>query len=272
MLGCELLKFGVLAFEPLRLGAMTPRLRYSKGTKSMVELEIAVQDAAGALAAAAGGATRIELCTALRLGGLTPSQGLVEQALEATAGRGSFVHVLVRSRGGGFVYDESEVATMEREIQALRRSGVHGIVIGALDPNGGIDTRALARWVDAAAGLVVTFHRAIDACPDPAAQLGVLAAAGVRRVLSSGGAGRSIDGLAALTRMAACAPAGFEVMAGGGVRIQDLTVLQRAGVDAVHLSARVAMSTAGPSGPGGGHADWDATSMELVEQARAALS
>lgn len=251
---------------------MTPRQRSTKGTTSMVDLEIAVQDAAGAMAAASGGATRVELCSALRLGGLTPSQGLVEHVLEATAGRGSFVHVLVRSRGGGFVYDKSEVATMEREIHVLRRAGVHGIVVGALDHSGGIDIGALARWVDAAEGLAVTFHRAIDACPDPAAQLGVLAAAGVRRVLSSGGAGRSIDGLAVLTRMAAGAPAGFEVMAGGGVRIQDLPLLQQAGVHAVHLSARVAVTAAGPSGPGGGNAEWDATSLELVGQARASLS
>lgn len=238
----------------------------------MIDLEIAVQDVAGALAAASGGAARVELCTALRLGGLTPSQGLVEQTLEVTAGRGAFVHALVRSRGGDFAYDHNEVATMAREISALRRAGVHGIVVGALAPGGGVDTEALRCWSDAAEGLTMTFHRAVDSCVDPVEQLATLVAAGVSRVLSSGGAGRSIDGLTVLARMAAEAPSGLEVMAGGGVRIQDLPALQRAGVDAVHLSARALASGVGRGGPGGGTADWDITSLELVQQARANLS
>lgn len=238
----------------------------------MVDLEIAVQDVAGALAAATGGAARIELCTALRLGGLTPSQGVAEQTLEATEGRGAFVHALVRSRGGGFVYDSHEVATMEREIRALRRAGVHGIVVGALTPDARIDTEALSRWVDAAEGMTVTFHRAIDSCPDPLGELTTMAEAGVSRVLTSGGAARSIDGLAVLAAMSAQAPAGFEVMAGGGVRIEDLPALERVGVDAVHLSARAVVPGVGPLGPGGGSSDWDVTCLELVREAHAGLS
>lgn len=238
----------------------------------MIDLEIAVQDVAGALAAASGGAARIEVCTALRMGGLTPSQGVAEQILEATEGRGAFVHALVRSRGGGFVYDSHEVATMEREIRALRRAGVHGIVVGALTPEAHIDTEALSRWVDAAEGLAVTFHRAIDSCPDPLGELATMAKEGVSRVLTSGGAVRSIDGLAVLKAMAAQTSAGFEVMAGGGVRIEDLPALERAGVDAVHLSARAVVPGVGPLGPGGGSSDWDVTCLELVREAHAGLS
>ncbi|MHA7270718.1 copper homeostasis protein CutC [Arthrobacter sp. HLT1-20] len=238
----------------------------------MTELEIAVQDAAGASAAMAGGATRVELCTALRLGGLTPSQGSVEAVLEAVQGTPNFVHVLVRSRGGGYVYSAMEISTMSREIRHLKAAGVHGVVVGALTPEGTIDMAALERWVDAAGGLPVTFHRALDACSDPLVQLKGLEGAGVTRVLTSGGAARSIDGLAVLASMVREGPVGIEIMAGGGVEIVDIAALRAVGVDAVHLSARVPYLDKYPAGPGGGAQELDTTSVELVRQASTALA
>ncbi|ALE05024.1 hypothetical protein AL755_05195 [Arthrobacter sp. ERGS1:01] len=243
----------------------------TKPVNDLAALEIAVQDAAGARAAVAGGASRVELCTALRTGGLTPSQGTVESVLAAADGRAGFVHALVRSRGGGYVYDAEEVDTMCREIRHLKAAGVGGVVVGALTANRSIDLGALEQWVEAADGLPVTFHRAIDACPDPLGQLARLAGSGVSRVLTSGGAVRSIDGLTVLEAMALHGPAGVEIMAGGGVRIQDLAALVSAGVDAVHLSARVPYLDVHPAGPGGGAQELDATSADLVELARLAL-
>lgn len=214
----------------------------------------------------------MELCTALRMGGLTPSQGTVEAVLEAAGGRAGFVHALVRSRGGGYVYDADEVDTMCREIRHLKAAGVHGVVVGALTAERAIDLAALEQWLEAADGLPVTFHRALDACADPLGQLARLAGSGVGRVLTSGGAVRSIDGLSVLTDMVRHGPAGIQVMAGGGVRIQDIGALVNAGVDAVHLSARVPFVDAQPAGPGGGAQELDSTSAELVELAHRAVT
>lgn len=238
----------------------------------MTDLEIAVQDATGAGAALAGGATRVELCTALRMGGLTPSQGSVEAVLERVQGHPDFVHALVRSRGGGYVYSDEEISIMAREIRHLKNAGVHGVVVGALTAEGAIDLAALEQWVAAADGLPVTFHRAIDATADPLVQLARLAGTGVGRVLTSGGAVNSIDGSSVLGAMVKQGPAGIEIMAGGGVRIPDIPALVGLGVDAVHLSARVPHLDPHPAGPGGGTQELDWTSSELVAQARAAVS
>lgn len=237
----------------------------------MTDLEIAIQDAAGARAAIHGGANRIELCTALRLGGLTPSQGSVEAVLEQAPGRLDFVHALVRSRGGGYVYSGEEIATMSREIRHLKAVGVHGVVVGALTEQGDIDLAALEQWVEAADGLPVTFHRALDACADPLSQFLRLQGTGVGRVLTSGGAVRSIDGSRALAAMVNQGPAGLDIMAGGGVRIGDIPALVALGVGSVHLSARVPFDDPHPAGPGGGAQELDATSAGLVAEARLAL-
>ncbi len=233
----------------------------------MTDLEIAIQDEAGADAALRGGATRVELCTALRLGGLTPSQGTVEAVLGRTEKEPDFVHVLVRSRGGGYVYSPDEIATMAREIKHLKAAGVHGVVVGALTPEGDIDLKALKRWTESAEGMQVTYHRALDACVDPLAQLMRLDGTGVCRVLTSGAAVRSIDGLQVLESMVREGPDGIEIMAGGGVRIQDIAALAAVAVDAVHLSARVSFVDRNPAGPGGGTQDLDVTSSDLVRQA-----
>ncbi|WP_304437697.1 copper homeostasis protein CutC, partial [Frigoribacterium sp. Leaf44] len=114
--------------------------------RSRPALEIAVTSAAGAVTARDGGADRVELCSALELGGVTPSQGLVE----ATVATGVPVHALVRCRPGGFVYDTDELDVMVREIRALVRSGVAGVVVGALREDGSLDVDALRWFVEAA--------------------------------------------------------------------------------------------------------------------------
>ncbi|ARC58122.1 Copper homeostasis protein CutC [Frondihabitans sp. 762G35] len=200
-------------------------------------LEIAVTSPAGALVAARGGADRIELCTALELGGVTPSQGLVEACTALPLP----VHVLVRPRPGDFVYDETEVALMEREVRAVVASGAAGVVVGALDARGGLDRETVARLVAAARSVRsdtrVTFHRAIDRAQDPLAVVAGLGALGVDRVLTSGGASCALDGVETLARLVDAA-ADVEVMAGGGVAPEHIGTLVDAGVAAVHLSAK----------------------------------
>jgi copper homeostasis protein CutC len=230
-------------------------------------VEIAVQDPAGARAAIGAGAARLELCQALDVGGLTPSLALLEGVLAAVDP--STVNVLVRPRGGGFVYSPEEVALVAADIRACVDRGAGGVVVGALTQAGGLDVDALRRWRDAAGPATLVFHRAVDAAADPAEVFDALVVEGVDRVLTSGGSPRSIDGLAALAAFSARSGA-VEVMAGGGVQPSDIPALFAAGVDAVHLSARSRAGHDAPSGPGGGSAGHDVTDPGIVAEAVAA--
>ncbi|ANJ26676.1 copper homeostasis protein CutC [Agromyces aureus] len=234
-----------------------------------LQVEIAVQDAAGVRIALEGGAARIELCQALGLGGLTPSAGLVEAAVAAAAEAQAtgFVHVLVRPRGGGFVYDADERDTIVRDIRLARSLGADGVVVGALTDAGTLDDDAIAEFLNAAEGLDVTVHRAVDASADPLASVLSLAGRGVRRVLTSGGGVDCRAGLPTLARMAAEVGGALEIMSGGGVRVTDIGDLAAAGVDAVHLSARGHDGRGGPSGPGGGIGGFDVTDAAIVRAA-----
>lgn len=230
-------------------------------------LEIAVQDPSGAATAAAAGADRVELCSALDVGGLTPSLATIEGAVAV----GIPVNVLVRPRGGGFRYRAAELSLMVRDVAAAVAAGASGVVVGALTDDGVLDLPAIAALCEAAAGRDVTVHRCVDVLDDPAGVLEALAELGVRRVLTSGGAPTAIEGAATLRRMVTVAAGRVEVMAGGGVRAADIPALLEVGVGAVHLSARAQTSDAGPAGPGGGPAGYDMTSAELVREAARAL-
>lgn len=231
-----------------------------------VAVEIAVQDAASARTAAAAGADRVELCSALATtGGVTPSIGLVE----AVVAVGLPVHVLIRPRPGGFVHDADERAVMLRDVRAALAAGAAGVVSGGLTEDGRVDADLLARLVDATGDAVFTFHRAIDAVDavdDRIAALDALVAAGVHRVLTSGGAARAGDGVAALAELVARADGRLEIQAGGGVTVDAIPALVRAGVDAIHLSARRRVA-ATRVGPGGGEAAHDVADGGLVAAA-----
>ncbi|MFE6995006.1 copper homeostasis protein CutC [Microbacterium sp. NPDC057659] len=236
-----------------------------------VQLEIAVQDAAGARIAFEAGADRVELCQALaETGGLTPSAGAVEAVL-AVAGRAERLAVLVRPRPGGYVYDADEIAVVAADVREVVRRGAGAVVVGALDAAGGIDTEALSRWIDAAAGAEVVFHRAIDTLSAPVDAIDQLVALGIRRVLTSGGATRSIDGLGTVEALVRGSAGRVQIMPGGGVRVEDVPAFVSSGADAVHLSARRSSGDTAPSGPGGGASGFDVTDGAIVAAARAAL-
>ncbi|QTE29666.1 copper homeostasis protein CutC [Pengzhenrongella sicca] len=230
-------------------------------------VEIAVQDVAGVRIAQAAGADRVELCVALAAtGGLTPPIGLIEVAVAT----GLPIHPLVRSRPGGFCYDGVELDVLVRDVRAAVRAGAAGVVVGALTPDWAVDVEAIRALVDAAGGAGVTFHRALDVVADARGALDLLAELGVTRVLTSGAAQAAIDGRANLELLAAHAASTggrVQVMAGGGVRVQDIGALFGAGVDAVHLSARRAAPGAGASGPGGGPDGYDMTDESIVRAA-----
>lgn len=231
----------------------------------MTDLEIAVQDVAGVRTAFGAGADRVELCQALALGGLTPSSAMIEAAV-AAAPVGA-VRVLVRARPGGFVLQEGELDLVCADARRAIDAGASAVVAGALTPTGTVDRRAVERLLRAADGALV-FHRAIDASADPLAAADALAAAGVREVLTSGGAARAIDGLPTIAAIAERVPQ-LGIVAGGGVRAADIPALIAAGARAVHLSARVTVQDA-PAGPGGGPSAVDRTDAALVRSAAAA--
>ena len=239
-------------------------------TTAPVPLEVAVQDAAGALAALAAGADRLELCSALETGGLTPSLGLIERVAAATTHAGAGLCVLIRPRDGDFVYDTDEVAVMRRDVAlAAAVPGVTGVVIGALTASGAVDAAAVRTLADAAAGRDVVFHRALDVLADPTAALAGLAGLGVTRVLTSGGAPTAPEGVQTLRAMAAHA-SGVGIVAGGGVTPASFPTLLDAGVTGLHLSAK-RRRPGGASGPGGGAGEVWRTSATAVREAREAL-
>ncbi|GII98515.1 copper homeostasis protein [Sediminihabitans luteus] len=233
-------------------------------------LEIAVQDVEGVRVAARVGAARVELCSALgATGGLTPSAGLLRAVL-AAAGEVE-VHPLVRPRPGGFVYSADELDVQVRDVRDAVAAGAHGVVVGVLRADGTVDEDALGLLVEAAQGREVTFHRAFDVVDDVAAALDVLARLGVARVLTSGGAATAPQGLDRLAATVARAAGRVQVMAGGGVRPDDVAALVATGVDAVHLSAKAVVSDAGGPG-GGGDAGFEVTDETVAAAAAEALA
>ncbi|WP_454886459.1 copper homeostasis protein CutC [Sphingomonas oryzagri] len=209
-------------------------------------LEICVDDIAGVHAAIAGGADRIELCAALALGGLTPSAGLIEAALNVARPAGVAVHAMVRPRGGDFRYDDAETALAMREALTLIAQGVDGLVFGAAR-DGTLDEPALAAWVATArAGgrpVSLTLHRAIDVTADPVVAVDVAAALGFDRVLTSGAAASAEQGRATIARMAARAGDRIRIMAGAGIRPDNAgRLLAETGARELHASASTPMT------------------------------
>ncbi|MDQ0707866.1 copper homeostasis protein [Arthrobacter woluwensis] len=210
-------------------------------------LEIAVTSSHGVAIAAREGADRVELTTALELGGLTPSQGLMEAGMEA-AGGAVEVHPLIRCRPGDFLYSADELSLMEREIRALLGQGASGVVVGALTADGEIDREALLRLSAAAREVrddaALTLHRAIDQAQDAERALDTVIGLGFTRVLSSGQQATVAAGLEQLGRMRRHGQDRIQIMAGGGLSLEDIPAVRTAGLDAVHLSAKKVISTA----------------------------
>ena len=212
-------------------------------------VEACVDSVASSLAAERGGARRLELCDALFDGGTTPSAGMIAACKAAVS---IPVFVMIRPRGGGFVYSDAERDVMRRDIVIARELGADGVVIGGLRPDGTVDLSLVRFLVEAAHALPVTFHRAFDFTPDLEASLELLADSGVQRVLSSGGAATAADGATVLADLVRQAGSRLVVMAGGGVREDNVRALVSvAGVREVHVRLTRPTRGAGASGRGG---------------------
>ncbi|KAF6266704.1 copper homeostasis protein cutC [Scenedesmus sp. NREL 46B-D3] len=206
-------------------------------------LEICVDSVSGARTAASAGAARIELCTALVEGGVTPSTGLIMQvraAVDASSSGSTKLMVIVRPRGGDFVYDEDELNVMVDDIAACSVNGADGVVLGCLTPDGQVDAASTATLVQAAKHheLDITFHRAFDMSRDLSEALEVLISLGIPRVLTSGGQPTAMQGADVLAALVKQAAGRISVMAGGGVTADNAAELQALGVPELHSSAK----------------------------------
>ena len=202
-------------------------------------LEVCVDSYASAMAAIAGGADRLELCSALAVGGLTPSPALLEQIRQVSS---IPVRCLMRTRGGDFLYTGEEIRQMAAEIRMLRSAGADGFVIGCLDAEGNLDKAAMFPLLEAAEGTGLTLHRCIDVSRDLAKTYQDAAKLGIDTVLTSGGAGNCLAGMETIRQLIALREKthGPEVLIGAGVKapVIEAFLKQVPGANAFHMSGK----------------------------------
>lgn len=216
-------------------------IRMSTSISMSKTLEICTGDPVGIEAAITGGADRIELCSGLAEGGLTPSIGAIRYA----ASRPITVNVLIRPRPGDFVYTREEIDMMVADIEEAVRCGADGIVVGALTPDGDVDIDACLQFIDAAQGRNATFHRAFDVCRDPFKALEDIISLGFDRILTSGQSSDALQGSDMIRRLHDKAGGRIRIMAGAGVKPENAAeILALSHCDDLHASARSLM----PSG------------------------
>lgn len=221
-------------------------------SKTLVEICCGSID--DAIEAERGGANRVELCSALFLGGLTPSLGTV---MEARSRLKIPILAMVRPRGGGFCYSEAEFATMERDTALAIEQGAEGVVFGILNPDGTIDLQRCARLNKIAGARQTVFHRAFDVTPDPFEALEQLVDLGITRILTSGQEDSVLEGLELIKELIDHAGNRIEVLPGGGIKPHHVGhVVQATGCKQIHLTAfktqRDASTLARPSVTFGG--------------------
>ena len=202
-------------------------------------LEVCVDSYASAMAAIAGGADRLELCSALAVGGLTPSPALLRQIREVS---NIPVRCLMRTRGGDFLYTPEEIRQMAMEIRILKEAGADGFVIGCLDADGNLDTDAMKPLLEAAEGAGLTLHRCIDVSRNLCETYRAAAALGIDTILTSGGAGNCLNGMETIRQLIALREEmkGPEVLIGAGVKASVISEFLKKvpGVRAFHMSGK----------------------------------
>lgn len=203
-------------------------------------LEICTGDPEGVRAALAGGADRVELCSGLSEGGLTPSAGVIRYSARLIP-----TNVLIRPRPGDFVYSEAELSVMEADIDAAVAAGASGIVIGVLTPDGDVDVNACRRLLAHAQGLANTFHRAFDVVADPFRALDDIISLGFSTLLTSGQQATALDGASLISAIHSRADGRIAIMAGAGVNPSNAAaILRLSHADALHASARAPLMPA----------------------------
>jgi len=201
-----------------------------------MRIEICVDSVAGALAAERGGADRVELCDNLLEGGTTPSAGCIKLARRHLK---IGLQVIIRPRGGDFLYNDHEMEVIREDIRVAKELGANGVVIGCLTAEGDIDRQRTGELIQLARPLNVTFHRAFDMCRDVRQGLEDLISLGVDRVLTSGQEESCSEGLELIAALQKQAAGRIIVMPGGGITPRNVRrIVDATGVSEVHLSAR----------------------------------
>lgn len=207
-----------------------------KLTNTKPVLEIAAHSLMSAINAQAGGADRIELCTALQTGGLTPAIGLIELIKEQIE---IPVHVLIRPRVGNFQYNSREVTEMVRSIVQCKESGVEGVVLGCLTDQYNVDIEVMTDLTDAAKGMDITFHRAFDLTQDPYKSLEVIIDLQFDRILTSGQQIRVTGGVEIVKDLVQMAKGEISIMPGAGVnQFNAKKIILETGCYEIHASAK----------------------------------
>ncbi len=195
-------------------------------------IEVCLDSAESARAAADGGADRVELCAGLVEGGITPSAGMIATTRQHID---IGLQVMIRPRGGDFCYSDLEADCMLRDVELARDLGADGVVLGCLTPDGTVDRALTARLIAAAAPLPVTFHRAFDMTREPAAALEALIELGIERLLTSGQEGSAIEGLELIAELIEQAGDRIVIMPGCGITPRNLHRVLATGAREVHV-------------------------------------
>lgn len=203
---------------------------------SLYTLECCVDSTASALAADRGGADRLELCGNLVIGGTTPSLSLFRSIREKSKIR---IHALIRPRFGDFLYTEDEVRIMEQDIAGFRDAGAEGVVIGALTPDGRLDTEILKRLMAQSGSMHITLHRAFDMCRDAFEALETACELGIGTILTSGMQNSCTDGIPLLKELDRLAAGRLSIMACAGVNASVIKrLLTETDLHTFHMSGK----------------------------------
>lgn len=204
--------------------------------------ELCAENIDACVAAREGGASRIELCSALSEGGLTPSHGLIREAVRRS---GLPIHALLRPRGGDFVYTDAEFDVMCEDLRHMRRLGISGVVLGLLEKDGTVDVERTRKLVEIAGPLDTTFNRAFDQASSLDKALEDIISTGCKRVLTSGGERDVVTGANSLALLVKQADGRVEIAVGGGLRLKNAAAVARA-TGARHFHGSIRRVADGP--------------------------
>jgi copper homeostasis protein len=217
-------------------------LSVNKKREMQFSLEICADSVGSAIIAQESGAQRIELCDSLIEGGVTPSQGKIESARQNLD---ISLNVLIRPRGGDFLYNGIEYDIMRRDIERCGEAGADGVVLGILTAAGSIDVERTARLIEEARPMTVTFHRAFDMCKDPLKGLSDIIATGADILLTSGQKNDAESGALLISELVRKGGSRIIIMPGGGLNETNIAAVARTtGASEFHLTGRKTIESA----------------------------
>ena len=204
-------------------------------------LECATDSVESALAAAKGGANRLELCANLIIGGTTPTLALYD---EVRSHSDIPLFILIRPRFGDFLYTDYEANVICREIEMFQKAGAEGVVIGSLNKDGSLNAEHMKRFIDSAKDMSVTLHRAFDMCADPFETLKQAKKLGVNTILTSGQAPSSLEGIDLYEKLIEKANGEISILAGGGIKASTIEkLLKQTSLTAFHMSGKIVVES-----------------------------